>query len=275
MRKRTGFILGAALSLVLTLWRPGHASVEEAREGLVELHRFLDAAHATLRPQGPSVLSLNGATLELRVAHTAEAPKDVERRLLDGCSASSRKDSAWRPLSMTEPRGTETLVLGVCPRPLAEIFSGTEGIPVDPQGGFDLTRFGAFFGAYLKPSPEGTSLLTWAPLGPLDPMRMFPAQGDAPGADHPDVPRPPGRRLLAAALERHVLATAYESTDFSLADYRKRVEADGVRWQSPKADGGAAFLTTRQGAHLIFVAPRSSGDLSFLVRLPPAARPGR
>ena len=65
----------------------------------------------------------------------------------------------------------------------------------------DATSFGELRYVRAEKRDGGVfAVMMWTD-GPLDVRRMFPKEGDAPGVDFPDLPRPPGSRRLFSAWE--------------------------------------------------------------------------
>jgi len=114
----------------------------------------------------------------------------------------------------------------------------------------DLSEFGKLRYTYAKTRPDGLTYVVtvWADDG-LDLRKMFPATGDAAGADSDLLPRPPhARRTLSAAAEdRPYAAWVYEvdgRKDEVRTFYTSWMAAHG--WQTvkvPDQPGALAFLS--------------------------------
>ncbi|MFO0649870.1 MAG: hypothetical protein U0326_26865 [Polyangiales bacterium] len=65
----------------------------------------------------------------------------------------------------------------------------------------DLSRWGNLRYAYVQRASTGTRILTVATEGAFNLLRMFPAEGDAPGADPQGLARYPGMRRVLSARE--------------------------------------------------------------------------
>jgi hypothetical protein len=141
-----------------------------------------------------------------------------------------------------------------------------------------LSEFGGFRYVYAEAQGPGKShvVATWAD-SPLDLRTMFPASGDAGGADSQLLPRPPAsRRTFAVAVEGHPhalrLYTSHESKAAVLAFYDRWMAehqfqvvegAHDVKGSSGyiRPDGYQAFLTLGEKDDLTFVALTESGKI--------------
>ncbi len=85
----------------------------------------------------------------------------------------------------------------------------------------DLSRWGNLRYAYVQRASTGTRILTVATEGPFSLLRMFPAEGDAPGSDTPGLLRHPAmRRVLTAHEDGHGNALGVYSARAPMADVR-------------------------------------------------------
>jgi hypothetical protein len=115
----------------------------------------------------------------------------------------------------------------------------------------DLSKLGRFRYVFAEQSSRpggGTHVVTFWSDGELNPKKMFPATGDAPGTDSSIVPRPAGsRRTLSASVDGYPASVRiYES----LAErgtlermYDETLRAKGfVKVEQTDPRGGAAYL---------------------------------
>lgn len=140
----------------------------------------------------------------------------------------------------------------------------------------DLGRLGRLRYSYARQEADGrTAVLSLWSEGELSPNKLFPAEGDAPGADDPAVPRPPeARRLLTvrhSATARPLLA--YKSTRplrELMDEYLGELRRVGLQVDRPEdsrsGESGAGKAWARDG--------RSRGNAGqlWLLRSPEALR---
>ncbi len=85
----------------------------------------------------------------------------------------------------------------------------------------DLSRWGNLRYAYAQRASTGTRIITVATDGPFNLLRMFPAEGDAPGHDAPGLARYPGmRRVLSAHEDGHPNGLGMYTARAPVADVR-------------------------------------------------------
>jgi hypothetical protein len=112
--------------------------------------------------------------------------------------------------------------------------------------------------------------------GGLDVGRMFPTEGDAPGADLTGIARPAGsRRILSARQEGQpyqvaLYVEARAQPDALLQDYRRRLAADGWRILEGRArpdrsQRGSALFVERGGQLVVLVVARGRSGTSLAV----------
>jgi hypothetical protein len=190
------FLLLVAAGLHMLLGRVVSARVDRT---LLEL----GAGLARLDSGGPRVLELNGARLELGTETVAES--------VDQLLAAAEADCPGRVLRGGDG-GRGYLACAVEEAPFAE-------------GGPPSFRF-----LYAQPGAEGTVAVSVAADRAIDLERLFPRSGDAPGADAPGLPRPPGSRRILSAREGGTgqQITMYAGDGLE-AWYRARLPASGWR----------------------------------------------
>lgn len=143
---------------------------------------------------------------------------------------------------------------------------------------WQLGEFGRFRYVYAEAHGPGKShvVATWADTS-LDLRAMFPAKGDAAGADSQLLPRPPGsRRTFMVAVEGHPHALRLYSTHEPKAavlafydqwmashDFQQVQGAHDLAGSSGyiRADGFQAFLTIGERNDLTIVALTESGKI--------------
>lgn len=85
----------------------------------------------------------------------------------------------------------------------------------------DLSQWGNFRYAYVSRGTTGTKILTVSSDGRFNLLRMFPNQGDAPGADIPTLARYPGmRRILSGDEEGYPNKLGIHTVRAPIADVR-------------------------------------------------------
>jgi hypothetical protein len=143
---------------------------------------------------GPRVVTVNGAEVTIRSGLLDEPLQQVLDRAERRCGGSSAiADTVVR--DQDQDAGFVACFEGAAALdPRAFLRASRAAL-----GDGDLGAFGPFLYTYARDTGEGTHLVE-ASIPGLDLAAMFPAEGDAPGADVPGVPRPEGaRRALAAA----------------------------------------------------------------------------
>lgn len=129
-----------------------------------------------------------------------------------------------------------------------------------------------------RESEERTAVLSVWSEGELDVPDMFPARGDAPGSDDPELPRPPAARRGLSAIHDQVALplVAYRSEltlDELQAQYAVLLEQRGFTVDRPPAPAvgsarEAVLWTVRSAAPLRFVAFVRSQEGTWVVSAP-------
>ncbi len=129
----------------------------------------------------------------------------------------------------------------------------------------DVSELGDFRYVYAQAQPDGQTTFTqvWVD-GEFNIGHMFPARGDAPGGDLPEVPRPAESRRIFSSMElgkdqRVVVYTNDQSKDQVHEFYLREMAALG--W-------GFVDLTPEEANQLPFEMPPTSGDLLVFERGP-------
>ena len=128
----------------------------------------------------------------------------------------------------------------------------------------DLAELGGIRMVRLERAGEGTFAVAIWSQGSLALPRMFPQQGDAPGADPRHVPRAPGsRRVLSLWQEgRAPAVNAYlapQGVDEALAFYRERLPRAG--WKLADGVPEGALVATRGDAMAVWhIEPDAAGS---------------
>ncbi|MET0412666.1 MAG: hypothetical protein ABW217_15285 [Polyangiaceae bacterium] len=273
----------AALLGGVLLVRAGRASANEALAALgSELMRLPGARYAN----GVSQLTLNGLTLFVQSGASERAPHEVVAEFRAACA---------RTASLAD-QGTVSRAAVQPPNPWLENW--LDGVLVQPRGAGsaiacidsagqstatnallarlqrflahgDLAELGRLRYAWVEPAAQGSVFLTLWSDGALPLLEQFPARGDAPGNDLPDLQRVEGsRRLLSAALETSALVV-YVHDDQPLEMLAARYEQILVRAGYVTAESGEARMYTRPGRTLVLGLQRE-GSAAYVTLL---ARP--
>ncbi len=142
----------------------------------------------------------------------------------------------------------------------------------------DLAEFGDLRYVYASRKGDQTRVITLWTDSELNLGRMFPASGDAAGADSPLAPRPPASRrtLTAAALGMPFGLRIYESaqSERELNSYYTRVMAErGYSVPEGASAAGTTAFVKPDGAQ-VFVSLSSSDGTTFVTLTDAAGRIG-
>ena len=218
-----------------------HAVYADAREvGYSMGHELAKLPDVT---SGAHEIHLNGATMYRASAHTAESVHEVVARFSSYCAenpgglghAMDDLPAALREKTEVKAATVNPLAHGVITeessdRGMVVCFADDQG---ERHAGLkarldafratgDLASFGHFRYAFVETSKSGGShvVTTWS-NGELNPGKMFPANGDAPGEDSRIAPRP--------AASRRLLAAAVSGTPYVVRVYRAASSASELR----------------------------------------------
>lgn len=240
------------------------------------------------RQQGEAhALTLNGAVLEVSsgmserslsavlddfearcAAHDGQLGRqieDAERQAAESGVEGFSVESSVLDATMREDDGQEGYVacfdMGDGPRSPDDILARVE----DFVATGDLSRVGGLRYVYAEQTETGTHFVTFASTGELPVMAMFPAEGDAPGADVPGVPRPPGSRRLLSATDTQapVSMTMFVRSDLDVDGmerfYRESLTDSGFSLledeENPfvSRDGATALVAERDDTTYVIV----------------------
>lgn len=138
----------------------------------------------------------------------------------------------------------------------------------------DITQLGKPLAAHIVESDDAVSLLSIEIAGPFVPQKIFPLHHDAPGEDHPELPRPTGIRRLSVGQEEGPLLTAYADPDPAaerLTRYTRQLRATGAKVVTPPSEVGDSLtrLVQKDTERFIVSALDHEGESSLIIaRLP-------
>ncbi|UJR83812.1 hypothetical protein [Sandaracinus amylolyticus] len=262
-----------AVGIVWCLGRV-RADVDEALLGLGADLARLDRG-ALLSSE---VLQLNGARLRITTAMHDASLEDV----LDGADARCRERDGRLEEQLQETLGRDGEALSPVVRAQGEtrgyvacfgmrMEMTPESVALLAQRFLDtgdLTSIGTLHYVYARASETGTHVVTVESAGPVRPLEMFPAEGDAPGADPAIVARPAGmRRLLSADVEARPYGIAAYSVTRDAGEVLNEYRADLARrgwhehthaaWSDARGEG--SIVAERDGAVVAVIASRDEG----------------
>lgn len=264
MPKLTKIWLVACLCLGV-LFQAQSALSSETLSAARGLTALLSTALPNANPGTNHLLVLNGAHVRLQSAHIARSAPEVLAELEQSCPGARATDSWSAPTLRWEQDG-EGAVLCIKPRlPLS-----AESLPTlieDLARTGDTSSVGQLRGAFVRPTAHGAALLTLETVGPLIPEQMFPTKGDAPGSDHPELPRPANaRRTLSVALGAQLLLTAYQGRTAPDLDAYERTLRD--RHLTIRRDSQKNALAVRSATDAWVVTASEEDKLLVIARLP-------
>jgi hypothetical protein len=224
------------------------------------LHAYAGASH----DDGLRTLVVNGARLRLRSGTT----QDSIDRVLDLQSASCREHGAWlNPIVRTRSR--DQGFIGCIVPPAGQNI--TDGLSALAKT-HDLASLGELRVTWALQGDGATRYVSVASDGALELPNMFPSEGDAPGIDLTDLPRPPAaRRLLSTWQEGAApLLVSYQSA-LPLDELEQRYSSElgaarRIERHAPDGDD-ERYLLIRQGqdAHLAILAGDPTGTLISII----------
>lgn len=181
-------------------------------------------------PRSPSRLILNGIEARFESLNVSSSREDVQRKLLEFC----QEKSPTLPLYLEVPLQKDSA--SICFVPAEDLITPSFWPELmSDLLSLDLSRLGKFHAFLLRSSSPSTISLLHIELDRLPVGQLFPVLGDAPGTELPQVPRPPGRRVLSLSAQRQqssplALMNSYllsGSSDATLARYRGQLERAG------------------------------------------------
>ena len=246
---------GATIALVLGLWT-ARASVSHASEASMALGRELAALTGAAGETHRIVL--NGERISIGRASSAD---DVEAALETFVARSCPSSSDGSIGTFRRMTSKDEGVAFCLPR----LSDGPQGAATAlarfAESG-DLADLGGVSYAYARREADGTTslLVAWSD-GPFRPGRVaWDGEGDAPGSDSAQLPRPRGsRRLLTARVEGAPYALrVYEvdETSAALEGYEAEMTARG--WtRIDDANGALVFM--KEGVYAFVSSSRAPG----------------
>ena len=244
------FLVVVAVGLHFVLGRVVRAQVESTLLHLGAGILKLEAATGARDPsgRGPRVLELNGARLQV----SAEGSDESVEEVLDRAEAACAPGDEGRPVRGAD--GGRGFVACFVPPPVVG-----EGAAAAPSYRY----------VYAEPGGERTVVVSVIAEGDVELARLFPPDGEAPGADAPGLPRPPGsRRVLSArehgAPQQMTLYMAEEEPAALEAWYRAELPALGWRplETGREQQGPRVLVVDRAGtlAALVFDREQTGGS---------------
>ncbi len=245
---------------------------------------FSETDKGSLGTSPPTVLTVNGMTVRVQTGSIKANQMSLAHFL-----RRVERECAQGPSSATVARTQQGMAV---PAPLMHADNETDGFVAclkpafrmtldrlaewarESAGTGDLSSLGIYRGVYVR--KEG-DLLTAVSAEILDGLRlaeMFPGQGDAPGFDMPDLPRPQGRRTLSVAHRQSIGLAAYasplEPTE-AVASYLKTLP-DHVVVRDPKEgtknSRSAALIQTAEDSFVLSASEAPQGNTLIIARLP-------
>lgn len=288
-RRRTPKLIVILLSVFCTLvtstWiatsARAHLSEGATRfnETLLELSPLLERLSSE-RAHEQAMLSLNGATIRVQVSSFSGDPEQTTKRLVEDfvvdCETPMEKASGESALFHLPPLvqevGGEGAAHCLKARRVLSI-ARLKDLLSRMSADTDLTRWGVFQTLLVRPGDRASTALSIEVTKGLVPSRMFPSEGDAPGSDHPELPRPEGRRILSAGTQLGPIACAYEtakSPASAISDYAILLQRNQKAHQiGQHQDGPRALLVKHQGQTWIAAASAHDGGATLsIARLP-------
>ena len=273
----------AGLALLLLGRGRVEARVDDALLGMgAQMMRYGGA----LVQDGARTLAINGAALWLSAGATADPVDAVLDEYESRCAAAPDGDGDGDGAGAgAADRGAPGDPGGDAPLPFGAPLRGGDagrgfvaclaaGSPLGADGlverarafvdGHDLASLGPLHYVYAERRGDTTHFIVLRADGGLDVERMFPAAGDAPGADAPGIARPPDsrRRLSLREVGHPYGVTVYGGSPRSIDElqryYRDALAADGWRIvrRSPTGEGPAGqahYAAVRDGALALVV----------------------
>ena len=154
------------------------------------------------------------------------------------------------------------------------------GTPREPlawllRGEPSLAAVGEFRVLFATRTTEGSSAVLFRTLSDVSFASLFPAQGDAPGSDFSELPRPDGRRVVSASHRSATLLNVYQNSAPGLARFEARARRSGLSVSSPPTGTGdrTGTLVVRSGDSIWLVTELSVKNTFLLTLMAVTAEP--
>lgn len=223
-------------------------------------------------------LRVNGATLRMQVRSFEKHPRERSRELLTSFEADCRspftetkQEGLFEPPVFMQQMEGEGVAFCMKPREALslDLFASFARASDTP---FDLTRLGVYQSLFVRSGKDTITALSVEILDGFVPERMFPVDGDVPGRDFADLPRPPGKRVLSISLHDAPVLNTYQTRSTlseTLADLRARLGASSVALRIiEKDDANALFVRTTASDFIIAGREVDADAIVSLARLP-------
>lgn len=221
---------------------------------------------AASHDDGLRTLVINGARLRLRSGTTRDGIDEV----LDAQAVPCRPEGqALNPIVRTR-RAEQGFVGCIVPR-ASESFAERWRAFAETH---DLAALGELRVTWAMQSPIGTRYVAIASDGALDLLKMFPGDGDAPGTDLPELPRPPETRRLLSTFQEGADAVllSYESTlplETLATRYAAALAASSERVDTvPRSAPNARVLAVQRKGQRYLAILAADGDGTLISIIP-------
>jgi hypothetical protein len=219
----------------------------------------IDSSHA---------MTLNGTRLRVQTAHLAVSSGASQRSFLaealQNCQTPNQSEQHKPgqenppPARLTAPyllreKGSEGVLFCLRPRHTLSSEEVAAMVRDFAQTG-NLSVLGTFHAMYTRVRDDQLAVLSVEILEGFDPGRMFPTDGDAPGSDLTQLPRPEGRRILSATREGQPRVAGYLSPEppkEAISSYARRARRSGARVSSGPPESSALLLRTENETFLV------------------------
>lgn len=240
---------------------------------------LIDVERAMPELAGERVLVLNGARVVMLSGSSPMPVAAVLDHFQGYCAPAAKSGGEEGPSRFLRGddhrRGYVACLERLAAASSSEILSVLRDVALDGLAAAGSVRY-----FYAERRGETTLYLAATLEGGLDVERMFPAEGDAPGADLTGIARPAGsRRILSAYQEGQpyralLYVEARSQPGELLREYRRRLAADGWRILEDPArhdrrQAGSALFVEKGGrlVALVFARGRTGTSLAVVAGL--------
>lgn len=263
-------LLAAALLMLVAVAAGRAASAEVDARMIAVGANLVEAERAMPGLAGQRVLVLNGARV---VMLSGSSPQPIAAVLDHFQRHCGSEEGPGRFLRADDDRRGYV----ACLARLAAAASTSDVVSVLRDVALDgLAAAGSVRYFYAERRGDSTVYIAATLEGGLDLERMFPAEGDAPGADLTGIARPAGSRRIMSAYqegEPYRVALYVESRSQPgelLREYRRRLAADGWRIlegrpRQDRSDAGSALFVEKGGRLVALVVARGRTGTSLAV----------